>query len=61
MVDENTVFEAMQGDLDAAVDIGLKAKVDIVIVGTAVTTRQGDKNYLASRLYHPVRCDCGQK
>ncbi|MDH5457786.1 MAG: hypothetical protein OEY26_03625 [Nitrospinota bacterium] len=44
MVDENTVFEAMQGDLDAAVDIGLKAKVDIVIVGTAVTTRQGDKN-----------------
>jgi hypothetical protein len=44
MVDENTVFEAMQGDLDAAVDIGLKAKVDIVIVGTAVTTRLGDKN-----------------
>jgi hypothetical protein len=44
MVDENTVFEAMQGDLDAAVDIGLKAKVDIVIVGTAVTTRLGEKN-----------------
>lgn len=44
MVDESTVFEAMQGDLDAAVDIGLKAKVDIVIVGTAVTTRRGDKN-----------------
>jgi Uncharacterized protein conserved in bacteria (DUF2066) len=44
MVDESVVFEAMQGDLDAAVDIGLKAKVDIVIVGTAVTTRLGDKN-----------------
>ncbi len=44
MVDESVVFEAMQGDLDAAVDIGLKAKVDIVIVGTAVTTRRGDKN-----------------
>ena len=44
MVDESVVFEAMQGDLDAAVDIGLKAKVDIVIVGTAVTTRLGEKN-----------------
>jgi uncharacterized protein DUF2066 len=44
MVDESVVFEAIQGDLDAAVDIGLKAKVDIVIVGTAVTTRLGDKN-----------------
>ncbi len=44
MVDEGVVFEAMQGDLDAAVDIGLKAKVDIVIVGTAVTTRLGEKN-----------------
>ena len=44
MVDESTVFEAIQGDLDAAVDIGLKAKVDIVIVGTAVSTRLGDKN-----------------
>lgn len=44
MVDESVVFEAMQGDLDAAVDIGLKAKVDIVIVGTAVTTRRGVKN-----------------
>jgi hypothetical protein len=43
-VDESTVFEAIQGDLDAAVDIGLKAKVDIVIVGTAVSTRLGDKN-----------------
>jgi hypothetical protein len=44
LVDESTVFEAIQGDPDAAVDIGLKAKVDIVIVGTAVTTRLGDKN-----------------
>jgi len=44
MVDEGTVFEAIQGDLDAAVDIGLKAKVDIVIVGTAVTTQLGAKN-----------------
>jgi hypothetical protein len=44
MVDESVVFEAMQGNLDAAVDIGLKAKVDIVIVGTAVTTRLGEKN-----------------
>jgi hypothetical protein len=44
MVDEGVVFEAIQGDLDAAVDIGLKAKVDIVIVGTAVTTRLGEKN-----------------
>jgi len=44
MVEEGTVFEAIQGDLDAAVDIGLKAKVDIVIVGTAVSTRLGDKN-----------------
>ena len=44
LVDEGVVFEAMQGDLDAAVDIGLKAKVDIVIVGTAVTTRVGEKN-----------------
>ena len=44
MVDESVVFDAMQGDLDAAVDIGLKAKVDIVIVGTAVTTRMGEKN-----------------
>ncbi len=44
MVDESVVFEAMQGDLDAAVDIGLKAKVDIVIVGTAVTTRVGEKS-----------------
>ena len=44
IVDEGVVFEAMQGDLDAAVDIGLKAKVDIVIVGTAVTTRLGEKN-----------------
>jgi len=44
MVDESVVYEAMQGNLDAAVDIGLKAKVDIVIVGTAVTTRLGDKN-----------------
>jgi Uncharacterized protein conserved in bacteria (DUF2066) len=44
MVDESVVFEAIQGDLDAAVDIGLKAKVDIVIVGTAVSTRLGDKN-----------------
>lgn len=44
LVDEGVVFEAMQGDLDAAVDIGLKAKVDIVIVGTAVTTRLGEKN-----------------
>ena len=43
-VDESVVFEAIQGDLDAAVDIGLKAKVDIVIVGTAVTTRLGGKN-----------------
>ena len=44
LVDEGVVFEAMQGDVDAAVDIGLKAKVDIVIVGTAVTTRLGEKN-----------------
>ena len=44
IVGESVVFEAMQGDLDAAVDIGLKAKVDIVIVGTAVTTRLGEKN-----------------
>ena len=44
MVDESTVFEAIQGDLDAAVDIGLKAKVDIVIVGTAVSTQRGGKN-----------------
>ena len=44
IIDEGVVFEAMQGDLDAAVDIGLKAKVDIVIVGTAVTTRLGEKN-----------------
>ncbi len=44
MVDEGVVFEAIQGDLGAAVDIGLKAKVDIVIVGTAVTTRLGGKN-----------------
>jgi len=44
LVDESTVFEAIQGDLDAAVDIGLKAKVDIVIVGTAVTTQRGGKN-----------------
>lgn len=44
LVDEGTVFEAIQGDLDAAVDIGLKAKVDIVIVGTAVTTQRGVKN-----------------
>ncbi len=43
MVDESVVFEAIQGDLDAAVDIGLKARVDIVIVGTAVTTRLGEK------------------
>jgi hypothetical protein len=43
-VDEGEVYDAIQGDLDAAVDIGLKAKVDIVIVGTAVTTRLGDKN-----------------
>ena len=43
-VDESVVFEAIQGNLDAAVDIGLKAKVDIVIVGTAVTTRLGEKN-----------------
>lgn len=44
LIDEREVYEAIQGDLDAAVDIGLKAKVDIVIVGTAVTTRRGDKN-----------------
>ena len=44
MVDEDTVFEAIQGNLDAAIDIGLKAKVDIVIVGTAVTTQRGVKN-----------------
>ena len=44
LVDADTVFEAIQGDLDAAVDIGLKAKVDIVIVGTAVTTQLGGKN-----------------
>ncbi len=44
LVDEGDVYEAIQGNLDAAVDIGLKAKVDIVIVGTAVTTRLGDKN-----------------
>ncbi len=44
MIDEGVVFEAIQGDLDAAVDIGLKAKVDIVIVGTAVTMRLGNKN-----------------
>lgn len=44
MVDEGVVFDAIQGDLDAAVDIGLKAKVDIVIVGTAVTTRLSGKN-----------------
>lgn len=44
MVDEDTVFEAIQGDLDAAVDIGLKAKVDIVIVGTAITAQRGVKN-----------------
>jgi hypothetical protein len=44
LIDEGVVFEAMQGDLDAAVDIGLKAKVDIVIVGTAVTMRLGNKN-----------------
>ena len=44
LIDESEVYEAIQGDLDAAVDIGLKAKVDIVIVGTAVTTRLGDKN-----------------
>lgn len=44
LIDEREVYEAIQGDLDAAVDIGLKAKVDIVIVGTAVTTRLGDKS-----------------
>jgi hypothetical protein len=44
MVDADTVFDAIQGDLDAAVDIGLKARVDIVIVGTAVTTQLGGKN-----------------
>ena len=44
IVDESLVYEAIQGDLDAAVDIGLKARVDIVIVGTAVTTRLGKKN-----------------
>jgi len=44
LIDESEVYEAIQGDLDAAVDIGLKAKVDIVIVGTAVTTRLGDKS-----------------
>lgn len=44
IVDESVVYEAIQGDLDAAVDIGLKARVDIVIVGTAVTTRLGEKN-----------------
>ncbi len=43
LIDESEVYEAIQGDLDAAVDIGLKAKVDIVIVGTAVTTRLGEK------------------
>ncbi len=44
MVDEGVVFEAIHGNLDAAVDIGLKAKVDIVIVGTAVTMRLGNEN-----------------
>ena len=42
MIDEGEAYEAIQGDLEAAVDIGLKAKVDIVIVGSAVTTRLGE-------------------
>lgn len=44
LIDERKVYDAIQGNLDAAIDIGLKAKVDIVIVGTAVTTRLGEKN-----------------
>ena len=44
LVDEGEVYDAIQGDIEAAVDIGLKAKVDIVIVGTAVTTRLGEPN-----------------
>ncbi|NIP99448.1 MAG: DUF2066 domain-containing protein, partial [Nitrospinaceae bacterium] len=43
LVDEQVVLDAIQGDLDAAVDIGLKARTDIVIVGTAVTTQVGNR------------------
>ncbi|MFQ5481120.1 MAG: hypothetical protein ACE5ER_00065 [Nitrospinaceae bacterium] len=40
-VSEDLALQAVQGDITAAVDIGLRAGVEMVIVGTAVSTQLG--------------------
>lgn len=41
-VDEQLVLDAAHGDVNAAVDIGLKVGADLVIVGNAVSSRLGE-------------------
>ena len=42
LVDEQVVIEAARGNISSAVEIGMKAGADVVIVGNAISSRQGD-------------------
>ena len=42
LVDEQVVIEAARGNISAAVEIGMKAGADVVIVGSAISSREGD-------------------
>ncbi|KMP12260.1 hypothetical protein UZ36_01490 [Candidatus Nitromaritima sp. SCGC AAA799-C22] len=52
MISEDTVMNAVKGNVSAAVNIGLKAGADIVIVGNATSTPVGDAK---ARRPQPVR------
>lgn len=42
LVDEQVVIQAARGNIIAAVEIGMKAGADVVIVGNAISSRQDD-------------------
>ena len=42
LVDEQVVIEAARGNISSAVEIGMKAGADVVIVGNAISSRKDD-------------------
>ena len=42
LVDEQVVIQAARGDISSAVEIGMKAGADVVIVGSAISSREDD-------------------